>query len=85
MLRSLVWAGLGTGFIFLMTTLGAAVVFFFAGELKLRCRSAMMGFAAGAMLYVVMHELIPAAPGRAGTLGFFGGFLLMLVLDVALG
>ena len=37
------------------------------------------------MLYVVMHELIPAAPGRAGTFGFFGGFLLMLVLDVALG
>ena len=35
--------------------------------------------------YVVMHELIPAAPGRAGTFGFFGGFLLMLVLDVALG
>ena len=220
MLRSLAWAGLGTGFIFLMTTLGAAVVFFFAGELKLRCQSAMMGFAAGvmlaasvwsmiipameradaagmrpawlpavlgiaagmaflllldgfiarqgwggtgalatpllvtaitvhnipegmavglavslplrqlgmtrrrafwtgvlsgaveplfgllavlavsgvqgampwllsfsagAMLYVVMHELIPAAPGRAGTFGFFGGFLLMLVLDVALG
>ena len=47
MLRSLTWASLGTGFIFLMTTLGAAVVFFFAGEIKLRLQAVMMGFAAG--------------------------------------
>ena len=32
MLQSLGWAALGTGFTFLMTTLGAALVFFLAGE-----------------------------------------------------
>lgn len=32
MLQSLGWAALGTGFTFLMTVLGAAMVFFFAGE-----------------------------------------------------
>ena len=32
MLQSLGWAALGTGFTFLMTALGAAMVFFFAGE-----------------------------------------------------
>ena len=31
MLQALSWAALGTGFTFLMTTLGAAVVFFFVG------------------------------------------------------
>ena len=32
MLQALSWAALGTGFTFLMTTLGAAVVFFFVEE-----------------------------------------------------
>ena len=36
MLRSIQWAALGTGFTFLMTTLGAAVVFFLTGEPKPR-------------------------------------------------
>ena len=51
-------------------------------------RSAMpwlLSFAAGAMLYVVVEELIPQAHSRAGTCGFTVGFLLMMVLDVALG
>ena len=45
----------------------------------------LLSFAAGAMLYVTVGELIPAAQGRRGTLGFLAGFLLMMVLDVALG
>ena len=36
MLRSIQWAALGTGFTFLMTTLGAAVVFFLTGVPKPR-------------------------------------------------
>ena len=194
MLRSLGWAALGTGFTFLMTTLGAAMVFFLSGEPKPRFQKAMLGFAAGvmllgvvflaaldamlprlrrekemndawrqntllmtaitlhnvpegmavglafalaaagegaagamalalgiggmlsgavepvfgilvvliaawahpmmpwllsfaagAMLYVVVEELVPQAHSRAGTCGFVGGFLIMMVLDVALG
>lgn len=45
----------------------------------------LLSFAAGAMLYVVVEELIPQAHSRAGTCGFVGGFLIMMVLDTALG
>ena len=49
----------------------------------------LLSFAAGAMLYVVVEELIPEANlpqcCHAGTLGVMGGFLVMMVLDVALG
>jgi ZIP family zinc transporter len=48
-----------------------------------------LGFAAGAMIYVVLEELIPSAhqSGRADlvTMSAVGGFTLMMVLDVALG
>ncbi len=49
----------------------------------------LLSLAAGAMLYVVVEELIPeSAAGEhsdMGTLGFAVGFMLMMVLDVALG
>ena len=45
----------------------------------------LLSFAAGAMLYVVVEELVPQAHSRAGTCGFVTGFLMMMVLDVALG
>lgn len=49
----------------------------------------LLAFAAGAMLYVVVEELIPeTAEGRhsnIGTIGFALGFALMMVLDVVLG
>ena len=45
----------------------------------------LLSFAAGAMLYVVVEELVPQAHSRAGTCGFVAGFLVMMVLDVALG
>lgn len=49
----------------------------------------LLSFAAGAMLYVVVEELIPETHlgehSNAGTLAVMAGFLLMMVLDVALG
>lgn len=49
----------------------------------------MLAFSAGAMMYVVVEELIPEAHlgdhSNAGTLGVMAGFLVMMVLDVALG
>ncbi|MBR1660642.1 MAG: ZIP family metal transporter [Oscillospiraceae bacterium] len=45
----------------------------------------LLSFAAGAMLYVVVEELVPQAHSRAGTAGFVGGFLAMMILDIALG
>ena len=62
---------------------GIAVVLAAAGVRSLM--PWMLSFAAGAMLYVVVEELVPQAHSRAGTCGFIGGFLVMMVLDVALG
>ncbi len=49
----------------------------------------LLAFAAGAMLYVVVEELIPEAHlgehSNIGTLGVMAGFLVMMILDVALG
>lgn len=49
----------------------------------------MLAFAAGAMMYVVVEELIPetseGAHSNLGTIAFAIGFSLMMVLDVALG
>lgn len=45
----------------------------------------LLAFAAGAMLYVVVEELVPQAHSREGTCGYVAGFLAMMVLDVALG
>ena len=49
----------------------------------------LLAFAAGAMFYVVVEELIPeASTGRhtnLSTIGFAVGFVLMMVLDVAMG
>ena len=49
----------------------------------------LLAFAAGAMLYVVVEELIPEMSegehSNIGTVGFAVGFTLMMVLDVVLG
>lgn len=49
----------------------------------------LLSFAAGAMLYVVVEELIPEAHlgehSNIGTMGVMAGFLVMMILDVALG
>jgi len=49
----------------------------------------LMGLGAGAMIYVVSHESLPETH-RSGhetrsTIAFFAGFILMLILDTALG
>ena len=49
----------------------------------------ILSFAAGAMIYVVVEELIPEAQAgehsNIGTIGAALGFVLMMILDVALG
>jgi ZIP family zinc transporter len=49
----------------------------------------LLAFAAGAMIYVVVEELIPESQigehSNIGTIGVAIGFALMMVLDVALG
>lgn len=68
----------------LAAVFGAALVFFLQPLLPYA-----LAFAAGAMIYVVIEELIPESqtPGNAdvATLGALVGFALMMVLEVALG
>lgn len=49
----------------------------------------LLAFAAGAMIYVVVEELIPESQtgehSNIGTVGVAIGFVLMMILDVALG
>lgn len=49
----------------------------------------LLAFAAGAMIYVVVEEVIPETQRDKYTdvavLGFIGGFLIMMILDVSLG
>jgi ZIP family zinc transporter len=49
----------------------------------------LLAFSAGAMMYVVVEELIPEAHlgehSHFGTLSVMAGFVIMMILDVALG
>ena len=65
MLQSLRWAALGTGFTFGMTTLGAALVFFLAGEPNPRFQRALLGFAAGVMTAASVWSLLLPAIDQA--------------------
>ena len=66
-----------------------AVLTIIAAQLIIPALPYLLSFAAGAMLYVVVEELIPEmSQGRHSNLGtvFFAvGFSVMMVLDVALG
>lgn len=67
----------------------AAVVTILAASAVVPILPYLLAFAAGAMMYVVVEELIPEmSEGRhsnSGTISFALGFVLMMILDVALG
>ena len=66
-----------------------AVLTIIAAQLIIPALPYLLSFAAGAMLYVVVEELIPEMSqgehSNIGTVFFAVGFSLMMVLDVALG
>ncbi len=87
--------GIGKGKAFLygvlsgiVEPLGAVLTIIFASHI-VPVLPYLLSFAAGAMIYVVVEELIPeSAQGshsNLGTIGFAAGFVLMMVLDTALG
>lgn len=86
----LLWASAGTGFTFLMTTLGAAVVFLFRREVKANMQKIFMGFAAGVMIAAsVWSLLIPAIEeaedmGQIGWIPAAGGFVLGVLFLMSL-
>ena len=79
------WGGVLSG---IVEPIGA-VLTILAASLIVPALPYLLSFAAGAMLYVVVEELIPemsqGAHSNIGTVFFAVGFSLMMVLDVALG
>lgn len=67
----------------------AALCTILASEFIMPVLPYLLSFAAGAMVYVVVEELIPEMSegkrSKTGTLTFVFGFTLMMALDVALG
>ena len=67
----------------------AAIITILAAGLVVPLMPYFLSFAAGAMMYVVVEELIPEMSegkhSNLGTIAFSLGFVLMMVLDVALG
>ena len=90
MLQAVLWAAAGTGFTFLMTALGAAMVFFFRKSAGPGLQRVFLGFAAGVMVAAsVWSLLIPAmeeaeAAGQPGWLPAAGGFVLGAAFLMAL-
>ena len=90
MTQSLLWAAGGTGFTFLMTSLGAAVVFFFRRQVTASAQRIFLGFAAGVMIAALVWSLlIPAieeaeGAGQVGWVPAAGGFVLGVAFLMAL-
>lgn len=92
MTRSLLWAAAATGFTFLMTTLGASLVFLFRKKVSGTMQRIFLGFAAGVMIAASVFSLLLPAMEEAEEMGIpgwipsAGGFILgigfMLLLDV---
>ena len=80
--QAISWAAMGTGFTFLMTALGAGVVFIFKKDMGKNIQRAFLGFAAGVMMAAsVWSLLIPAIDEtrQAGGIAWIpaaGGFVL---------
>lgn len=72
----------------LVEPIAAIATILFLGE-NASSMPALLSFAAGAMLYVVVEELIPSSQAgkhsNVGTIGFAIGFVLMMTLDVVIG
>ncbi len=68
--------------------IGALIMILAAGKI-VWMMPALLGFAAGAMIYVVVEELIPEMSAgehsNRGTVAFAIGFVIMMILDVLLG
>ena len=66
-----------------------AILTLIAAQLVIPALPYLLSFSAGAMLYVVVEELIPEMSqgkhSNVGTIFFAVGFSIMMTLDVALG
>jgi len=87
-LHPVLQALLATCFTWGATALGAGLVFFIKNFSR-KALDGLLGSAAGAMIFVVVEELIPESQ-RGGntdlaTMGTMAGFTVMMILDVGFG
>ena len=79
------WYGVASG---VVEPIAAGITIILAGIIT-HMLPYLLAFAAGAMIYVVVEELLPEASegehSNINTIGFAAGFLIMMILDVALG
>ncbi|MDR0910949.1 MAG: ZIP family metal transporter [Spirochaetaceae bacterium] len=90
-MQTLIWTAAGTGFIFLMTCFGSAMVFFFHKEEKQSVQTIFLGFAAGVMVAASMFGLLAPAIEEAesrgligwipASIGFLAGVFFLLAMD----
>lgn len=73
-MQTLLWAAGGTGFPFLMTALGAAVVFFFKERISSNIQRIFLGFAAGVMIAASVWSLLIPAIRKQSPQGRSAGF-----------
>ena len=93
-ISALTGAALGTGFTFLMTVLGAGIIFLFKEKMLEKIQGICMGFAGGVMMAALVWSLLIPAMEQASdqkqiawlvaTLGFFSGGMLICGLDFLL-
>ena len=90
-MRSFLWAAGGTGMTFLLTALGAALVFIFRRGIGTRARSVCFSFTAGVMAAACVFSLLIPALEAAGdgaplviTAGFLGGAGVIAGIDALL-
>lgn len=82
MSQAISWAAAGTGFTFLMTALGASVVFILKKDMGKNVQRAFLGFAAGVMMAASVWSLLIPAIDKAGEAGGIpwipaaGGFVI---------
>ena len=81
-------AGIGCAFFALLLG-GNDIITFLLTSIVTPILPYLLSFAAGAMIYVVVEELIPESQAgehsNIGTIGVAIGFVIMMILDVALG
>lgn len=81
-MNALLWAAIGTGFTFLMTTLGSSVVYIFRGKSNEKVQRIFLGFAAGVMIAASVWSLLIPAINQAEEMNLIpwipaaGGFML---------
>ena len=91
MIEALLWAAGGTGFTFMMTSLGAATVLFVGAKVKMGLQRGFFGFAAGVMMAASVWSLLlpaieraeggPVPPALIAGTGLAAGVLFLMGLD----